>query len=212
MVGVRPTQARSLQRHEALLRAAIELLAEGGAKAVTHRAVAARAGVPAATTTYYFESIQDLTDQALCRHVDNRVRELEELGAAVMVPGASLNQVAWGFAEALAAGSKLGAIAQYEVCLEAARSPVLHPSVERALAAFERLAEDTLTALGARRPSEAAHALVALIDGFMLHRLVRPDAGAGPLFDAMRALLVTQLVDDETVDALLARFDERLVP
>ena len=49
-----PSQRRSRARREALLRAAVALLAEGGVRAVTHRAVADRAGVPLAATTYYF--------------------------------------------------------------------------------------------------------------------------------------------------------------
>jgi len=43
-----PRQERSRQRREALLRATIELLGETGAKSVTHRAVAERAGLPLA--------------------------------------------------------------------------------------------------------------------------------------------------------------------
>ena len=51
------TQGRSRQRRDELLAATIELFAEGGSRAVTHRAVARRAGLPPATTTYYFSSM-----------------------------------------------------------------------------------------------------------------------------------------------------------
>ncbi|MGW5391365.1 TetR/AcrR family transcriptional regulator [Streptomyces koyangensis] len=48
-----------------ILEAAAELIAEQGAAALTHRAVAARAGVALGSTTRYFESIDDLRGAAL---------------------------------------------------------------------------------------------------------------------------------------------------
>jgi DNA-binding transcriptional regulator YbjK len=76
---VEPVQRRSRDRRELLLRAAVDLLADGGPKAVTHRAVAARAGVPQASTTYYFASIQELTDEALRLHLSERTSELQAM-------------------------------------------------------------------------------------------------------------------------------------
>jgi DNA-binding transcriptional regulator YbjK len=53
------------RRRHALVRAAAELLSEGGFDAVRHRAVARRAGLPLASTTYYFSSLDDLLVQAV---------------------------------------------------------------------------------------------------------------------------------------------------
>ena len=53
------------RRRHALIRAAAELLSEGGFDAVRHRAVARRAGLPLASTTYYFSSLDDLLVQAV---------------------------------------------------------------------------------------------------------------------------------------------------
>src|SRR6187399_1868167 len=47
------------RRRAALIEAASELLLEGGFDAVRHRAVAERAGLPLASTTYYFDSLED---------------------------------------------------------------------------------------------------------------------------------------------------------
>ena len=62
-----------------LLAATIELFAEGGSRAVTHRAVARRAGLPPATTTYYFASIEDLLREALSEHMKQWMTDLEGL-------------------------------------------------------------------------------------------------------------------------------------
>jgi DNA-binding transcriptional regulator YbjK len=204
-----PTQARGRQRRELLLRAATELLASGGAKAVTHRAVAARAGLPAASTTYYFESIQQLTEEALRLHVHDRIEELRVLAEAATRDGGSAGEIAQRFAEALTARSADVTIAQFEVYLEAARNPALRAPVAEALAAFESLARSVLAALGAQRPTQAASAFVALIDGFALHQLARPHSvqeEAALLLEAMRALFVVHLMDDDE----LARWDRRL--
>src|SRR5689334_3223347 len=53
------------RRRYALIRAAAELLCEGGFDAVRHRAVARRAGLPLASTTYYFSSLDDLIEKAV---------------------------------------------------------------------------------------------------------------------------------------------------
>ena len=45
---------------EAILEAALRVIAERGVEAVTHRAVADAAGVPLSATTYYFESLDEL--------------------------------------------------------------------------------------------------------------------------------------------------------
>ncbi len=56
---------KGLRRRARLISAAGELLLEGGFDAVRHRAVAERAGLPLASTTYYFESLGDLIVEAV---------------------------------------------------------------------------------------------------------------------------------------------------
>ncbi|HEY3733406.1 MAG TPA: TetR family transcriptional regulator [Streptosporangiaceae bacterium] len=206
---VQPVQRRSRDRRELLLRAAAELIAEGGPRAVTHRAVAARAKVPQASTTYYFASIQELTDEALRLHLSDRTSELQTMIASATGKGDSTEQVARMLAEMLIARSREIAIAQFEVYLQAGRDPELRPYVENTLATFGSLAEAVLTFLGARNPSRAAPAFVALIDGFLLHRVARPgevEHDAEALFEALRALFIAYVMDDAEFD----RWRERL--
>ena len=121
-----PRQDRSRQRREALLRAAIELLGETGVKSVTHRAVAERAGVPLASTTYYFRSVNELVEEALKLHVAERVAELSGLAeVALGVSGASATQIAERLAEVLVAAPAPTLVAQYQMYLEAGRNPAL---------------------------------------------------------------------------------------
>ncbi|WP_280334686.1 TetR family transcriptional regulator, partial [Nocardia wallacei] len=59
------TTPKGERRRQALVAAAAELLLEGGFDAVRHRSVATRADLPLASTTYYFESLEDLIARAV---------------------------------------------------------------------------------------------------------------------------------------------------
>jgi TetR/AcrR family transcriptional regulator, regulator of biofilm formation and stress response len=204
-----PRQDRSRRRREALLRATIELLGESGVRSVTHRAVAERAGLPLASTTYYFRSVHELVEEALKLHVAERVAELEGMAAVALgIGGASAADIAERLAEVLVAAPTPILAAQYQMYLEAGRNPALQPAVADALAAFEGLAAGMLSALGASDPQGAAEAFVALLDGFALHRLARPRDSAreaAALFAAMRALFLEQVMDAASRDALHER-------
>src|SRR5690349_22935278 len=62
------TTPKGERRRAALVEAAAELLVEGGFDAVRHRAVAERAGLPLASTTYYFDSLDELVTAAVELH------------------------------------------------------------------------------------------------------------------------------------------------
>src|SRR6476620_7597038 len=75
---VKAHRASAQRRRAALLEAAAELAAELGAGAVTHRAVAARAGVPLSTTSYFFSSIDELVTEALRPSAPARVADFDD--------------------------------------------------------------------------------------------------------------------------------------
>lgn len=167
-------QERSRRRREQIVRATIELIAEGGPKAVTHRAVSARAGLPPASAGYYFKTVDDLVDAALRQFAERRVQELTTLFDEAVAGAADLPEIAARIATALVGSATREGLAQYEVYLEAARNPALRDAVDSSMAGFEEMAADRLQALGIRSPREAAKAFVAVADGFALHRLAAP--------------------------------------
>jgi AcrR family transcriptional regulator len=59
----RKTRAKGEKSRQAILTAAMVVIAKRGLHAVTHRAIAAEAGVPLSLTTYFFSSLQDLIEQ-----------------------------------------------------------------------------------------------------------------------------------------------------
>ena len=64
------------RRRAALVAAAADLLRTGGFEAVRHRAVAEKAGLPLASTTYYFASLDDLVTAATERTCSDELAEV----------------------------------------------------------------------------------------------------------------------------------------
>ncbi|TDB67626.1 TetR/AcrR family transcriptional regulator [Micromonospora sp. KC721] len=175
-------------RIASLADAAITLLAEGGMRALTHRAVDARAGVPLGTTSAYLR-----TRQALIEAVVRRLAELDrvdlterELPTGAPLPGppprltaADLDRLAVGTAEVLDRWLTTGrdrALARYACLLEAVHRPELRPILEHGTALREQ-ARALLAGAGATDPRRQGDRFVAFVDGLLFDRLV----GAGAL-------------------------------
>lgn len=176
-------------RRDALLRAATAIAGESGTGAATHRAVAARAGLPPATTSYFFSSIDEMVEEALRSFVATRTEEFTALLAEL--EAATIDDVARAFASVLLAGDRTAELTQIEAYLHAARGEALRPAVVEAMAAFEAAAEAALRQAGATDPAAGARRFMALSDGFVLQHLAnpRPDDEA-ELRDALRAMFL----------------------
>jgi len=176
------------RRREALLRAAIELVAESGTGAATHRAIANRAGVPLATTSYFFDSIDDLLAEATLYFTADQATAYEALAAEL--EGAPPALISAQFAAALMGSDRTVELAQVEAYLHAARDPALRPATAAVMAAFEHSTVVALEAAGIAEPARLARTVVALVDGFMLQHLAnpRPD-DEEQLRDALDALV-----------------------
>ena len=80
--------ARGERRRRAILDATLALVGREGTAAVTHRAVAAEAGVPLAATTYYFSSKEDLMQGAMETLIARESANLKAIGDLVVGSGA----------------------------------------------------------------------------------------------------------------------------
>lgn len=74
--GKRPRGPADPDRRERIAESAIAVAMEHGLDAVTHRKVAAQAGVPLGSTTYYFRTIDDLLSVAMEKAAQRSVEHL----------------------------------------------------------------------------------------------------------------------------------------
>lgn len=164
-------------RREHILRATLELIGESGANGVTHRAVAERAGLPVAATTYWFESKEELLQETLLLAAREEVERLERLVLELAPRQLEVEDWARAVAAALAGDLErdpLRHVAFTELVLEGTRRPWLRDEVTRWQAAHLRLAEMGLRAAGSPSPARDARLVVAAITGFVIGQLVSP--------------------------------------
>ncbi|MEE4246717.1 MAG: hypothetical protein V2I33_15000 [Kangiellaceae bacterium] len=74
-----PKRSDGKLRREALLNAALDIVVEQGVRGVRHRAVAEKANVPLAATTYYFDDIFDLIHDAFLFAMEMSYKDVAEL-------------------------------------------------------------------------------------------------------------------------------------
>jgi DNA-binding transcriptional regulator YbjK len=205
------SQERSRLRRDELLAAAIELFAEGGARAITHRAVAAQAGLPSATTTYYFESIDELIREALGAHIDQWTRDLKALAAVDVDVDVSLDDASAFIARVFAVRDPEVVALELAIFLAAARTPELRDNAARSMQAIEDLATILLARVGVQEPVALAASIVTLIIGTALRRqsgLYSEDVEARLLVSSIRGLVAANAIGADGVDRTLAELRE----
>ncbi len=206
---VKAHRASAQRRRAALLEAAAELAAELGAGAVTHRAVAARAGVPLSTTSYFFSSIDELVTEALRMGATARVSDLDASErVAVLSVDAPIDAVIDAVVDQTLASSRNAQGSQLEYLLAAGRQPELQPEASAVVSRVAQRVAGQLQRSGAVRSDEAAWAITTFGDGAMLHRFAQVDIDHREhLARGLRVLIAAAMLRDEEIDELLSRYD-----
>ncbi|WP_433226812.1 TetR/AcrR family transcriptional regulator [Microtetraspora malaysiensis] len=172
----RKPQERALRRKEALVEAAVTLLGEGGFTAVTHRAVAERAGIPLAATSYYFTSRDELVARAFAVLVE---RDLRLMRASLTEEAAtgSLVELAQAFLRAYASdrGRQLGL---WELYLQAGREPALQDIARSWTDGWHDIVRTLLERAEYPCGASEVHFLATLVSGLWLELLVEDRPGA----------------------------------
>jgi DNA-binding transcriptional regulator YbjK len=183
---------RGVARRTALLEATLELLAEIGADALTHRRVAEHAGLPLASTTYWFDSKEHLLTEAL-RYAAERDEARLRIAADALVASCAATGRAPSPAEIVAvvldpcagdlsasdtyAAERAALLATYALMLEAARRPALQALSLQWSDAYRDTVGALLVRAGSRRAAEDARILMAATDGLLVDRLATGSQG-----------------------------------
>ncbi len=178
------TSVRGERRKQLLLDAAAELIMQRGFVAVSHRTVTQHAGLPLASTTYYFDSLEALIADAV-HHLatgwlDDARREARESGQRRLGSKAlteALIRVAAPVPSRPTDADRTTLLSLYERYAEAARQPQLQTVIAAYDAQIEALLAETLRPHISPNVSPnqdlagAGRLLLAVIDGALLRAL-----------------------------------------
>lgn len=167
---------------EALLDAAVTVIAEQGWGGVTVRAVAEQAQVSPGTVTYHFAAADELLVAGLEHGAGHAARMLEQLTLDLQSSVWDADTWTKALVAALAADivvNREDHLACFELQLLAARRPALVISAQKIQLAYARVSRMALQAHGMSGAllDVAAVNLTALVTGLMLRELVDPQPG-----------------------------------
>jgi TetR/AcrR family transcriptional regulator, regulator of biofilm formation and stress response len=166
----RPVDSKRLNpRRTEIIEATLRLIARGGVNSVTHRAAADEAGVPLASTTYYFDSKSALIEEALQLMI---VRSTEFVRRYTTVTGRLsrpelIDRIA-DFADAQINDPDALLTAQYELMLEAGRSEYLRPLAQRWNVVYLDAFEALVRSADIPRPLAATQVITCFVDGALV--------------------------------------------
>ena len=160
--------ARGVARRTLLLDAAVRVVADSGAGALTHRAVAVDAKVSVASVSYHFPSIDELRRETF-QHAGSRIGlELAELVLAASSRVEDTPEICGAYAVRLVEERRVETAAVFELIIAAGHDPALRPVV----AVYQGMLTELLGPyVGA--PDRAA-TVGAAVQGLLLVQLASP--------------------------------------
>jgi DNA-binding transcriptional regulator YbjK len=194
------------QRRRELCDAAIQLLADDGAKGLSHLKVDTKAGVPDGTTSFYFR-----TRSALLRAMAERLAELDLASLQSVADSTALDEESSASTLAklvIQSGEKpqlSRTKARYELTMQATRDPAMAATLQRATDAFTKLHHDILVQLlphGAELRSDVVDDLsnvtLTFINGLLLRIALGDRVIASPeQLDGVLSAIVAGILSSE---------------
>jgi len=188
--------ARADHRRAQIVDGALAVIAEVGPDGLTHRRVAAAAGVSLAATTYWFDSKEAIVEAAFLRSVDESLEAIERTRtqARTWTAATAAAELA-AIVEAECTQERERTIVGYALWVEAQRRPALRDAAQRWTDAYVALYREVLDTVGVRRDVEArARLLAAAVDGLVSQQLVSP----APLDREALAVVLGPLLESGT--------------
>lgn len=189
---------KEVSGREALLRATVTVVADGGLRALTYRAVAAQAGVSHGLVRHHFGTRDQLIAEAMEAAIN------ESLHLSNMLAGSLTPETFAAGIETLAADDTPNQAFQYELLLESRRRPELRPLAAYHYRAYREAISRQLERLGVR-DAELTELIWFALDGIVFKQLVVPES----VDAAMRRIraLVTEASARMPADEALTRPD-----
>jgi hypothetical protein len=170
--------------------AAIAVLADHGARGLTHRAVDQAAGLPPGTTSNYAR-----TRGALLTLILARIAELDLAEGTAGVAGSGLADAAAQMVHQwiIEPGRRRRFLARLELAFEATRRPELRAAYDEMGRGFRTEAARLLAAAGSAHPERDAWTLIAWVEGTAFYALAGAGGAAVPSLAELRAQVTSLL-------------------
>lgn len=185
------------ERERPLMEATLRIIGRKGIDCVTHRAIAAEAGMSLGAVTHHFKTRDSLVDAALAFALAREVGRLRELAFSlqnkVFDVDAWIDGLAGWYSQELKIQPEIH-IACYEAFLAASRTARHRPIVMQWFETWRQSAELTLKAAGSARPRDHANLFVSALIGMLLEQLATPRRGFQKETKAALSELVRSLV------------------
>jgi len=167
-------------RERPLMEATLRIIGRKGLDGVTHRAVAAEAGMSLGAVTHHFKTRDIMVDTALRYALAREVGRLRAFALTLQSRAFDLDAwidalVDW-YARELKSEAEIH-IACYEAFLAAARSSRHRGVVEQWFETWRQSTELTMRAAGSSEPRPHAELFVAALIGLLLQQLAMPRRG-----------------------------------
>jgi len=171
------------RRRQALVEAASELLVEGGFDAVRHRAVAERAGLPLASTTYYFDSLDELITAAVEFHGRAELASCRQRLTTIsgqLTDDDVLVELVLDLLVGQDVTDTETMLLRYERLVATGRRPYLRPLMRVLSTELHELIADIFARSGRDVAADRIEELIALVDGAMVNAFIelKPDPRA----------------------------------
>ena len=175
---------------ERALTAAVDLLGEQGVRALTHARVDAQAGLPPGSTSNWFRTRRALLGGVVDWIAEREADDLDPAAMAALAGPDGLIDGMCAMGELRTGPHSARTRARYALFIELASDPELGERLQRQHRVFQRWTERLVTAAGIADPVPTTRALMALMDGLLLHRLtLDPGLDLRPAVErAVRAL------------------------
>ncbi|MCP2251358.1 transcriptional regulator, TetR family [Prauserella aidingensis] len=201
-------------RRTLMAEAALDIVADHGARALTHRAVDTRLGLPAGSTSYYLRTRRTLLAAAVHRLAARARADFDGVAGTGSDPepadtrntadmpdaddiDAAAARIAT-FLDHTVGTRRRDTVARYALVVETSGDGELHPVLARAAFSVPA-AVALLDALGAPDPETAGADLVALAEGLVFDRIAGngavtpPEPGSTASVEAFRRAVAAQL-------------------
>lgn len=168
------------QRRERILDAALDVIAEQGVHKTSHRAIAAQAGVPLGSLTYYFTGITDILEQSFARLAATIEGTNSEVVAAATTQDEACHAVAEFVVNPTVSGRK-----RFGLMMEMYSYALHSPAVAESLRQWQRQVHTTLQT---HFTAQAGRAIASLVEGWVMHRHFDAEESALTYESALKAV------------------------